>query len=59
MAKQKIQTHKHRDCAHARDFHSMSLSGNYILCRCDYFPYSMILNDTVNCKDFKPITTNI
>ena len=41
-----------RDCAHARDFHSMSLLNEPILCKCDYQRYSMLLNHD-SCDNFK------
>jgi hypothetical protein len=41
-----------RDCAHARDFHSMSLLNEPILCKCDFQRYSMLLNHDF-CEHFK------
>lgn len=33
-----------RDCAHATDFHSMSLKGKPILAKCQYQESSVLLN---------------
>lgn len=55
MAKKQINknVHKHRDCAFARDFHDLNYKGEPILCKCDYFPYSMLLSDPACYDNFK------
>lgn len=46
MRKRKEDKVKHycRECVHAMDFHSMSLKGEPILCKCPFFEYSKLLN---------------
>lgn len=52
--KQELKTKRLcRDCAHARDFHSMSLLNEPILRKCDFQQYSMLLNHDY-CERFKP-----
>nr|DAO50296.1 MAG TPA: hypothetical protein [Caudoviricetes sp.] len=41
-----------KDCAHAREFHSMSLLNEPILCKCDFQRHSMLLNHDC-CEYFK------
>lgn len=41
-----------RDCNNSRDYHSMSLEGKPILCKCNFQRYSMLLNHDY-CEHFK------
>nr|DAW48892.1 MAG TPA: leucine-rich repeat protein [Caudoviricetes sp.] len=41
-----------RECSYAKNFHSMDLKGNPILCKCDFFEFSKLLNWEC-CKHFK------
>ena len=54
MRKKKIDQVRHycRECAHSYDYHSMSLSGNPILCRCKFHKFCKLLNWD-SCEHFK------
>lgn len=41
-----------RDCAHATDFHDLNLKGSPILCKCQFFEWSKLLNWDC-CEHFK------
>lgn len=41
-----------RECAHARDFHSMNLNNEPICCKCDFKEFSQLLNYDC-CEHFK------
>lgn len=54
MAKKKdTKQFTHGDCAYARDFHDIGASGQPILCKCDYFPYNMLIKDRACFDNFK------
>ena len=54
MRKKKANVqHFCRECAHANDFHSMSLKGEPILCKCTFHEWSRLLNWDC-CEHFKP-----
>ena len=46
MRKKKEDKKRHfcRECAHATDFHNMSLKGQPILAKCPYQEWSVLLN---------------
>lgn len=50
--KEEEKLHFCRECAHATDFHSMSLKGQPILAKCPYQEWSILLNWDC-CKHFK------
>lgn len=54
MRKKKEEKVKHycRECANATDFHSMSLKEEPILCKCQFFKFSKLLNWEC-CDHFK------
>lgn len=54
MRKKKEDNVRHfcRECAHSKDYHSMSLKGEPILCKCPYQRWSMLLNWDC-CEHFK------
>ena len=54
MRKKKDDKVKHscRECAHAVDYHSLSLKGEPILCKCQFFEFSKLLNWEC-CDHFK------
>lgn len=54
MARKKVDKTRHfcRECAYAKDFHSMSLKGEPILCKCPFFEHSKLLNWEC-CEHFK------
>lgn len=54
MRKKKEDKKQHfcRECAHATDYHSMSIEGKPILAKCPYQKWSVLLNWD-SCEHFK------
>lgn len=42
----------HGDCKHARDFHDIGARGQPILCKCDFYPYNMLIRDNACYEHF-------